>query len=57
MPFKSQSQRRTLYAKNPQLAEKFEAETPKGKPLPERLPKKPPKKTPPKNNRLFGNLK
>lgn len=57
MPFVSQAQRKALYAKDPKLAEKFEAETPKGKPLPERAPKKPPKRTPPKNNRLFGKLK
>jgi hypothetical protein len=41
MPFKSQAQRRKLYATNPAVAKKFEAETPKGAKLPERVkPKK-----------------
>ena len=41
MPFKSQAQRRALYAKNKELAKEFEKKTPKGKKLPERLrPKK-----------------
>jgi hypothetical protein len=57
MPFVSKAQKRALYAKDPKLAEKLEAETLKDKPLPERLPKKPPKRIPPKNNRLFGKLK
>ena len=43
MPFKSKAQRRALYAKDPKLARKFEAETPKGKKLPERV--KPKSKT------------
>ncbi len=38
MPFKSQSQRKLMYAKNPELAKEFEAKTPKGKKLPEKLP-------------------
>jgi len=37
MPFKSASQRRFLYSQNPAVAEKFAAETPKGKKLPEKL--------------------
>ena len=37
MPWKSQAQRRKLWATNPDVARKFEAETPKGTPLPERV--------------------
>ena len=37
MPFKSQAQRRALYAKDPKLAREFERKTPKGKKLPERV--------------------
>lgn len=40
MPFKSQSQRRALYAKDPKVAAEFEAHTPKGKMLPEHVKKK-----------------
>lgn len=36
MPFKSQAQRRFMYAKHPDLAEEFEEATPKGKKLPAR---------------------
>lgn len=36
MPFKSQAQRRMMYATKPSLAKRFEKETPKGK-LPERV--------------------
>ena len=43
MPFRSQAQRRALYAKDPKLAREFEAKTPKGKKLPERV--KPKSKT------------
>ena len=35
MPFKSQAQRRYMYATNPKLAKRFEEHTPKGKKLPE----------------------
>ena len=43
MPFKSESQRRMMYARYPKLAEEFEKETPKGKKLPARIkPKKRP---------------
>jgi len=42
MPFKSQAQRRFMYARHPELAAEFEAATPKGKKLPE---KKHPEKT------------
>ena len=34
MPLKSKAQRRFLHATDPELAEKFEKETPKGKKLP-----------------------
>jgi hypothetical protein len=40
VPFKSQAQRRALYAKDPKLAKEFEAKTPKGEKLPERVSKK-----------------
>ena len=43
MPFKSQKQRAYLYENNPDVARKFEADTPKGKKLPKRAPKKAPK--------------
>lgn len=36
MPFKSEAQRRFMYAKHPSMAKKFEKATPKGKKLPER---------------------
>jgi hypothetical protein len=39
MPFRSQAQRRYLYAKHPEVAKEFEAATPKGKKLPERVKK------------------
>lgn len=40
VPMKSKAQRRYLHAKKPQLAEEFEAATPKGAKLPEKAPKK-----------------
>lgn len=41
MPFKSQAQRRFMYATKPKLAKEFESKTPKGKKLPEKArPKK-----------------
>ena len=46
MPFKSQAQRRKLYATNPQLAKEFESKTPKNAKLPEKV--KPTKKPQPK---------
>lgn len=39
MPFKSQAQRGYLYANDPDVARRFEAETPKGKKLPKRAGK------------------
>ncbi len=41
MPFKSQAQRRFMYAKHPGLAKEFEAATPKGKKLPQHVAAKP----------------
>lgn len=40
MPFKSTKQRGWMYATHPEMAERWEAETPKGKKLPERVVKK-----------------
>lgn len=37
MPFRSEAQRRALYAKDPKLAAEFERHTPKGKKLPEHV--------------------
>ncbi len=37
MPLRSDAQRKYLFAKEPTVAKKFAAETPKGKKLPERL--------------------
>lgn len=39
MPMKSKAQRRYLHATKPELAQKFEDETPKGKKLPEHAKK------------------
>lgn len=38
MPFKSEAQRRFMYAKHPKIAKKWEKHTPKGKKLPEKVP-------------------
>ena len=40
MPMRSEAQRKFLWANNPKLAKKFEAETPKGKKLPKKVKKK-----------------
>lgn len=40
MPFKSQAQRRWMYAKKPGMAKEWESETPKGKKLPDHVEKK-----------------
>ena len=40
MPFKSEAQRRFMYAKHPELAKEFQAATPKGAKLPEHASKK-----------------
>ena len=37
MPFKSESQRKFLYATNPKVAKEFEKATPKGKKLPRKV--------------------
>lgn len=37
MPFKSETQRRYLYMKEPEIAKKYEKETPPGKRLPEKV--------------------
>lgn len=39
MPMRSKAQRRYLWANEPEVARKFEDETPKGKKLPERVKK------------------
>lgn len=39
MPFKSEAQRRFMYATDKKLAKKFEKHTPKGKKLPEKVDK------------------
>ncbi len=39
MPFKSEAQRRYLFAKHPEVAKEFAAATPKGKKLPEHVKK------------------
>jgi hypothetical protein len=39
MPFKSQAQRRYLYAKHPAVAKEFASKTPKGKKLPQHVTK------------------
>lgn len=39
MPFQSQAQRGYMYANHPEIAKRFEAETPKGKKLPARKTK------------------
>lgn len=40
MPFKSQAQRKWMYAKDPEMAARWEDETPKGKKLPKKVKKK-----------------
>lgn len=37
MPFKSEAQRRLMWAKDPKMAKEWEAKTPKGKKLPEKV--------------------
>ena len=39
MPFKSESQRKFMYANKPKLAKEFESKTPKGKKLPKKVNK------------------
>jgi len=45
MPFKSQAQRKWMFANKPEMAERWAAETPKGKKLPKKLKKKTDKKS------------
>lgn len=40
MPFKSQQQRKFMYAKHPEMAKEWEEKTPKGKKLPTKVKKK-----------------
>lgn len=40
MPFKSEAQRKFMYAKNPKMAKEWEEKTPKGKKLPKKVKKK-----------------
>jgi hypothetical protein len=40
VPFKSESQRKWMYAKKPKLAREWARETPKGKKLPKKVRKK-----------------
>jgi len=39
MPFKSEAQRRFMYARHPKIAKKWEKHTPKGKKLPKKIKK------------------
>lgn len=39
MPFKSKAQRRFLFSQHPEIANRWQTETPKNKKLPERAPK------------------
>ena len=40
MPFKSEAQRKYLFAKKPKIAKEFASKTPKGKKLPKKVNKK-----------------
>lgn len=40
MPFKSKAQREWMYANHPDMAKKWQADTPKGKKLPQKVKKK-----------------
>jgi len=54
-PFKSEAQRRKLWATNPELAREFEDATPSGRKLPERVrreePERKPRRRPPRRRR------
>ncbi|MHB1059886.1 MAG: hypothetical protein ACYC0F_18590 [Rhodanobacter sp.] len=39
MPFKSEAQKKWMYANKPDMAKEWETETPKGKKLPKRVKK------------------
>jgi hypothetical protein len=45
MPLKSEAQRKWMWANDPAMAERWEAETPKGKKLPKKVKPKPKAKT------------
>ena len=40
MPFKSEAQRKLMYAKHPEMAKEWEEKTPKNKKLPKKVKKK-----------------
>lgn len=40
MPFRSEAQRKFMYAKHPKIAARWSKETPKGKPLPKKAARK-----------------
>ncbi len=40
MPFKSEAQKKWMYANDPKMAEKWQKHTPKNKPLPKKVTKK-----------------
>ena len=44
MPMKSKRQRRWMWATHPEMAKRWEKETPKGKKLPEKVKRKPKRK-------------
>ncbi len=48
MPFKSEAQRKFLFAKHPKIAKEWAEETPKGAKLPEHVKDAEPKKAAPK---------
>lgn len=49
MPFKSQNQRKWMYATHPEMAERWEEHTPKGKALPKKVSKNDKKAKPKKH--------
>lgn len=54
MPFKSDAQRRFLYARHPAVAAEFAAHTPKGAKLPAKVKAKPKPKSKKKGARKHG---
>ena len=40
MPFKSEAQRKLMYAKHPEMAKEWESKTPKDKKLPKKVAKR-----------------
>jgi hypothetical protein len=40
MPFKSQAQRGFMYSEHPEMAKRWESETPKGRKLPKKVKRK-----------------